>query len=456
MPATLESATQHHRAGRLEQAEAGYREVLAREPRNADALHLLGVVAHQSGRYGEAIALISEAIALNGGAPAYHHNLGEARRAAGEAESALPCFARAIELRGDYADAFNNLGRALEMLGRPADARAMYHRAVGLEPEHAKAQFNLGLVSLLLGDFDAGWRGYEWRWRVPDFGAPKCPADLPHWDGSDPAGRTILVYCEQGFGDCIQFARYLPLLGGRGARVVVSCPPALVRLFASLPAISVVADDKPPPAADCCVAIASLPMMFRTTPATIPTFAAYLRPARHLATAWQERLRPMRVDGRRLIGLAWAGNPAQAEDRWRSLSLDQLAPLVAVPGVRFVSLQKGPAAPQENNRWAGLELVDFSTEFGDFADTAAAASQLDLVIAADTSVAHLAGALGKPTWTLVRFAADWRWALSGSDTAWYPSMRLFRQQTRGDWSPVIREIADALKTLARPVRTLAA
>ena len=456
MSATLESAAQHHRAGRLDEAEAGYRAILAREPRNGDALHLLGVVAHQSGRYTEAIERISQAIALNDSAAAYHHNLGEAHRAAGDAETALPHYARAIELRPAYADAFNNLGRALEMLGRPTDARPMYRQAVTLEPDHAKANFNLGLVSLLLGDFEAGWRGYEWRWKIPGIGPRKCPTDLPCWDGSDPAGRTILVYCEQGFGDCIQFARYLPLLGGRGARVLLSCPRSLVRLFGSLPDVCVVADDQPAPSADCRVAIASLPMLFGTTPATIPTFAAYLRPDRHLAAAWRERLRSLRADASRLIGLAWAGNPAQAEDRWRSLSLSQLAPLAAIPNVRFVSLQKGPAAAQTANSPAGLELVDYSSQIEDFADTSALAAQLDLVIATDTSVAHLAGALGKPAWTLVRFAADWRWTLSGNDTAWYPSMRLFRQQIRGDWSPVVREIADALKSRALPVRTLAA
>ena len=451
MPASLETAIQAHRAGRLTEAEVMYRDVLEREPRKAEAMHLLGVVAHQSTRHAEAIDLITRAIALDGTVAPYHHTLGEAHRAAGDPAAALSHYARAIELRPAYADAHNNLGRALEMLGRPSDALAMYRRAVAIEPDHAKAQFNLGLTSLLLGDYATGWREYEWRLRIPEIaGTPAnaAIANLPRWDGSDPAGRTILVHGEQGFGDCIQFARYLPLLIGRGADVIVVCPRPLVRLFGSLPGVCVVADGDPPPRADLHVPIASLPLAFATTPATIPTFAAYLRADVRLAAAWRDRLRPHRAGGRRLVGVAWAGNPAQAEDRWRSLHLNDLAPLAAATGVRFVSLQKGPAAAQAAMPPPGLDLLDVSGSLHDFADTAALVSQLDLVIATDTSVAHLAGALGKPAWTLIRYAADWRWSLTGDDSAWYPSMRLFRQAARGDWSLVVTDLLNRLKATA--------
>jgi Tfp pilus assembly protein PilF len=448
MPASLETATQHHRAGRLSDAEAGCRAVLARDPNDADALHLLGVVAHESGRHADAIVLISRAIAIQGEAPAYHCDLAAACRAAGDPAAALPHYAKAIDLR-PTAEAFNNLGRALEMLDRPADARAMYERAITLEPDHAEAQLNLGLVALLLGDFEAGWRGYEWRWRVPQSGTPQCPPDLPRWDGGDPAGLTILVHCEQRYGDCIQFARYLPLLSGRGADVVLTCPRPLARLFDSLPDVCVVAEGDPTPRADSRVAIASLPMVFQTTPATIPIFTAYLRADNHLAAAWKDRLRPLRADGRRLVGLAWDGTPARAEDPRRSPHLNDFAPLATVPGVRFISLQEGPASPQPSAPPGGLKLIDFSEHVRDFADTAALAAQLDLVIATDTSVAPLAGAIGKTTWTLVPYAADWRWGRSGTDTPWYPNMRLFRQAAFGDWSPAIKDVVHALKPPAR-------
>jgi Tfp pilus assembly protein PilF len=436
----LETAAELHRIGQLARAEAAYRELLAREPGNADALHLLGVVAHQQSRHGEAIELITRAIELRSDAAPYHHNLGEARRATGDVEAALPHYARAIELRPNYADAHNNLGRALEMLGKPVDARAMYRRAITLEPEHAKAHFNLGLVSLLLGDFTTGWREYEWRWRVPEFAEGHGVPTLPRWDGSDPARQTILVHCEQGLGDCIQFVRYLPLLRGSRANVVLSCPRPLRQLFESLPDVIVVGDDEALPAADVCVPIASLPLMFHTTPATIPPFGAYLRPSAGSLTRWRLKAQPLRAAGEMIVGLAWAGNPAQVEDRWRSLHFSELAPLLEISRMKFVSLQRGEAAAQAKG------ITDFSNQLEDFDDTAALISQLDLVIAVDTSVAHVAGALGKPIWTLVRFAADWRWSLDAEDSAWYPTMRLFRQETRGDWSGAIADVAKRLRT----------
>ncbi len=451
MALSLETAAEHHRAGRRVEAESGYQAILARQPNNADALHLLGVIAHQSKRHSDAAALISRAIALNGNVAPFHSNLGEVLRESGDAQTALTHYARAIELRPAYADAYNNLGRALDMLGRPNDARPMYRQAISIEPEHPKAHFNLGLVSLLLGDYATGWREYEWRWRVSDLPVGRRSLDVPPWDGSDPAGRTILVHCEQGLGDCIQFARYLPLLNGRGARIVLVCPSPLVRLFGGLPGVCVVAEGDSPPHADCRVAIGSLPLMFATTPATIPTFSAYLRPDAELTSAWRERLRPVRATGQRLIGLAWAGNPAQTEDRWRSLHLQELAAFGEVPGVRFVSLQKGSAARQLLDCPAGLDVFDLSSQLHDLADTAALVAQLDMVIAVDTSVAHLAGAVGKPVWTLVRFAADWRWALSDETTPWYSTMRLLRQETRGDWSGVVRNIANDLK-LSAPIK----
>jgi Tfp pilus assembly protein PilF len=428
MSQSLETAAHHHRAGQLTEAEAVYREVLAREPLNADALHLLGVIAHQSGRPAEAIELIARAVALNDAIAPYHYNLGEAHRAAGDAQAALPHFARAIELRPAYADAYNNLGRALEMLGRPMDARAMYRQAIVSDPAHVKAHFNLGLVSLLLGDYETGWREYEWRLRIAEpVDAGRLP-DTPSWDGGNPAGKTILVRCEQGLGDCIQFARYLPLLIGRGAHVVLTCPQPLLRLFESLPSVRVIVDANPLaqiPRADRSVFIGSLPLMFGTTPATIPTFAAYLRPPIAALEAWREQLRPLRAAGHRLVGLVWAGNPAQVEDRWRSLTLAQLIPLGDIRSVTLISLQEGSAAAQVNERPGGLNVVDLSAHLHDLAETAAIMSQLDLVIATDTAVAHLAGALANPYG---------RWSASPQTGAGRPSPMTRRGIPRCDFS----------------------
>ena len=342
------------------------------------------------------------------------------------------------------ADAYTCLARVLEQLGRPAEALAMYRQAVSLAPENSEAQLHLGLVSLLLGDYNAGWRGYEWRTQGREnVGAPAPTPAPPRWDGSDPRGRTILVYCEPGIGDSLQFARYLPLLGGRGADVVLVCPRPLVQLFGSLPDVCVVAEGDPPPRADACVAIGSLPLMFGTTPATIPTFSAYLRADARLAATWRERLRPLRGGGRKLVGIACGGDHAHSDGAASFIHPDQLAPLADLPGIRFVALQtwRTPAARVLDGSTAGL-----TPDHHDVANTAALAAQLDLVIAdGATYIAHLAGALGKPCWTLVPFAPDWQWTLTGDDSSWYPSMRLFRQPVRGDWAAVAVELAQAIK-----------
>jgi hypothetical protein len=376
MPGTLFSAIEHRRANRLEEAEAACREVLAREPGNAEAYACLASV--------------------------------------------------------------------LEQLGRPAEALAMYRQSVTLAPQDAEAQLSLGLVSLLLGDYGAGWRGYEWRTHRRASARASVPgAALPRWDGSDPRGRTILVQCEPGIGDSVQFARYLPLLGGRGADVVLVCPRPLVRLFGSLPGVCVVAEGDPPPRADVSVAIGSLPLMFGTTPATIPTFAAYLRADARLAATWRERLRPLRAGGRKLVGIACGSDYAHSDHAESFIHPDQLAPLTELPGVRFVALQtcRTPAA-----RVIDGSTASFAPDIDDVANTAALVAQLDLVIADGTTyVAHLAGALGKACWTLVPFAPDWRWALTGDDSSWYPSMRLFRQPARGDWASVAIELAQTIK-----------
>ena len=348
-----------------------------------------------------------------------------------------------LEREPGNADAYTCLADVLVQLGRPTEALANYQEAVALAPENADAQFNLGRVSLLLGDYKTGWRGYEWRTHGREKSAGSAPAALPRWDGSDPRGRTILVCCEPGIADSVQFARYLPLLGGRGADVVLVCPRPLVRLFGSLPGVCVVAEGDPPPRADVSIAIGSLPLMFGTTPATIPTFGAYLRADARLAATWRERLRPLRAGGRKLVGVACGGDHVHSDDATSFIHPDHLAPLADLPGIRVVALQtwRTPAARVLDGGTAGL-----TPDPHDFANTAALASQLDLVVADGASyVAHVAGALGKPCGTLVPYAPDWGWALTGDDSSWYPSMRLFRQPARGDWASVVVELMQAIK-----------
>jgi tetratricopeptide (TPR) repeat protein len=329
-----------------------------------------------------------------------------------------------VEREPTNVEALHLLGRVLRALGRPLEAREAFRRAVEIEPHHADAQLDLGLVSLLLGDFAAGWRGYEWR--KP---ATSCGFDLPRWDGSDPRGRTILVACEDAVEDCIHFARYLPLLTGRGATVVLTCPTPLVRLFGSLPNVCVITNGDPPPRADAWLPIGSLPLAFGTTPATIPTFAAYLRAAAHVSAAWRERVRPLRAGAGpvRLVGLAWGDGP-----------VGRFARLARVPGIRLIALQPLP-------RSAPPELSDFSAELRDYTDTAALISQLDLAISTSTPIAHLAGAVGKPCWALMPHVAEWHWGQLGGVSAWYPSVQVFRaERTVGDGALVLEDVVRQL------------
>jgi hypothetical protein len=348
--------------------------------------------------------------------------------------------------------ALHLLGVLTQQSNRHAEAIDLYRQAIAIDPQHAESHLSLGFVSLLLGDYATGWREYEWRSTSTNVAIRTARHDVPRWDGSDPAGRTLFVYCEPSFTDSIQFARYLPLLHGRGADVVLACPQPLVRLFGSLPGVCVVAEGDPSPHADFSIALGSLPLMFATTVATIPTFSAYLRPDARLVATWRERLRPPRATGARLIGVAGDSqnddNPASS-----TLSLSEFAPLGNGDSTRIIALTQTCASslPQPPG------MNGFSHPFHDLAGMAALIAQLDLVITADMSIAHLAGALGKPVWTFVREGVDWQWSTAGESTSWYPTMRLLRQETPGHWTDILRTVTVDLK-LAAPAqrRNLAA
>jgi hypothetical protein len=292
---------------------------------------------------------------------------------------------------------------------------------------------------LLRGDFEAGWYEYEWRWRSSDL-AGRAPAGA-RWLGDELAGRRLVLHAEQGLGDTIQLARYAQLLARAGANLTLVAPRPLVRLLsASLGGMRVVGDDEPAPAGDLHCPLFTLPLLFTTSEETIPAQVGYLRAPRAEAAKWAARL----GGGRSLkVGVAWAGNPRHDNDHNRSIAPTQLAPLLAVDGVSWVSLQVGPPAQGE----APSGWIDAAAHIEDFLDTAAAITALDLVISIDSAVAHLAGAIGVPTWVLLPVGCDWRWRLEGEASAWYPTMRLFRQRTYGDWAPVLAQAAEALRGL---------
>lgn len=328
-------------------------------------------------------------------------------------------------------------------MGQIDEAIAAYRRALALNRGLAEAHNSLGLALLLQGEFLPGWDEYEWRWKMKDFPSPQRNLDQVQWTGQPLEGRTLLLHAEQGIGDTLQFIRYLPLIRRLGASIIVECPSELQRLIrpiASGHRVGVTGQPLPPFELHC--PLMSLPRVFGTMLDSIPREIPYLRADADDIQTWKDRL------GEDLpslkVGLAWAGSPNHAEDRYRSIALDRLGPLGQVPGIRFVSLQKGHAATQTNKLPHGMQLIDISEEINDFADTAALIANLDLVIAVDTAVAHLAGAMGAPVWVLLPFAPDWRWMLDREDSPWYPTMRLFRQPLRGDWDSVIARVVRAL------------
>jgi Flp pilus assembly protein TadD len=475
IPEALAIAVQHHQAGRLQAAEQIYRQILAVEPNHADAWHLLGVIAHQAGKHEVAVEYIGRAIGLNRTDAAFHNNLGGAYHALRRIPEAIVCYRRALELKPDYAEAHNNLGIVLKDQGRLDEAVACYRRALELKPDYAEAHNNLGallndkgkldeavacfrralelkpdfaeargsqsLMSLLTGDFERGWADYEWRWKTKQ--CPRRDFSQALWDGQPLEGRTILLHAEQGLGDCIQFVRYVPLVKQRGGAVIVECPKPLLSLLTSCAGIDrLVGRGDELPAFDVQAPLLSLPGIFQTALRDIPATIPYLFADPSLVERWRQELGG--IAGSK-IGMAWRGSPEHRNDRARSIPLSCFEPLAGVPGIHLVSLQKGAGAEELQEARGRFPVTDVGSRLEDFMDTAAVMVNLDLAITCDTAVAHLAGALGLSVWVAIPFAPDWRWLLDRSDSPWYPTMRLFRQDRRGDWQGVFRGIEAALR-----------
>lgn len=558
VPELLQSAVARHQAGELEPAEELYRQVLANDPDNADALHLLGVIAYQVRNYAAALELIGAAIRRRDQVPAFHNNfgnvlrdqgfwdqalvayasavtldptfveahtnlglvlhrkgkieealmrhdkalalrpdhavahfnrgralrdleqedeaaaaleaaiackpdfgaahntLGNLHQQAGRRDAAEPCylravtldpedvdahnnlgsllmtdgrlgeavvrFERALSLRPDFADAWSNLGATSQKQGCVEAAARAFRQAIELAPDNAEAHWNLALALLLQGEYEAGWPEYEWRARRRAASPPREFA-APRWSGEALDGRAILLHAEQGLGDTLQFVRYAALVARRGGRVVLECQPELTALLASVPGVAEVrAGGAPLPPVAAHAALMSLPLIFATRAETIPTEVPYITVPEAAARRWAARLGESEQPS---VGLVWAGNPGHANDANRSIDPACLRPLLSSGARRFVSLQVGARAARLA-RFDADRVLDLSAELTDFVETAAAICALDLVITVDTSVAHLAGALGRPVWLLLPFAPDFRWLLEREDSPWYPTMRLFR------------------------------
>ncbi len=425
-------------------------QALALAPGDVAAHIQRGVALLRLERHAEAVASFDRALEMQADLPEVLNNRGVALAALGRAPEALDSFLRSLAFKVSSADTHTNLGVVLKTLGRHDEAAASFGRALWHKPGDPTASFEAAFLHLTRGEFKQGWPLYEARFRVPALGIPPRTFAAPRWNGSDTLdGRKILVHAEQGLGDTLQFCRYLPLLAARGASVVFEVMPSLKALLESLPGeVRVLGRGEPIPPVDYHCPLLSLPLAFGTEAATIPADVPYLAADPQRTARWAERLRgvaPLRV------GIAWQGNPEVERLIWargRSMPLTALAALARVPGASLISLQKGAGSEQLAHVPRAGCIVDLGAELdtgGDaFVDTAAAMVGLDLVITTDTSIAHLAGALGRPVWVALSAAADWRWLLERDDSPWYPTMRLFRQSRAGEWDSVIAALAAAL------------
>jgi tetratricopeptide (TPR) repeat protein len=429
--------------GGWSEAEQHYQAVLRIDPTRLAAMQGLAEVLRVTGRTDAAETQLLRLLAEHPELAEAHNNLGNLVHQLGRHDEAISHYRRTLELKPDLIVAYVNLGNAQKAKRDAGAAEGSYRTAIELDPDNADA--HIGLATLLLrgGRLAEGWPELEWRFHVSSraISFPERELGRRRWNGEPLAGRTLLLHAEQGFGDTIQFCRYVPEIARLGP-VVLEVPAAIVRLMSSLEGIkTVVAYGDPLPGFDLHCPLASLPLVAGTTLATIPATVSYLGIAAEAVARWRQRLEPM---GGLRIGLVWGGNPRYPNDRWRSASLRQLAQLASVPGVTFISLQKGPPADQAATPPPGMTLVDWTAELEDFADTAALVNALDLIISTDTSVPHLAGALGKPVWLLTSFDACWRWLLHRDDSPWYPSLRLFRQSRLGDWRAPVEDVCAAL------------
>jgi Flp pilus assembly protein TadD len=472
----FEAGNACYQAGRFAAAASYYRRVLGIAPNHPESHNNLGAALADLGQTDEAIACYLRALQLRPDYAEAHFNLGNAFRLSGYHAAAVSCYRRAVELQPGRPGFLNNLGLSLSKLGRLAEAEVCHRRALEIDPHDAQAWTNLGLVLadqgrvqdavachgeairlrpdyaeahrnrslslLLLGDYGRGWDDYQWRWRCADFAYLRF--SQPRWDGAALPGGTVLLHSEQGYGDTFQFIRYAPLVKRDVGRVVLATRRELIPILGRCAGIDqLVPLDAELPDFDAHCALMSLPRVFATTVETIPAEVPYVFADSQRVAAWRDELRSL--SGLR-VGLCWQGSSGNQYYREHGIRLACLAPLAGVENVQWISLQKGSGG--ERLADAPLPIVDLSSRLdvdgGAFEDTAAVIALLDLVIAFDTSVAHLAGAMGKPVWIALPSVPDWRWLLDRDDSPWYPTARLFRQPEPGNWDQPLRRMAEAL------------
>jgi len=430
--------------GHLRDAAVLYQKAVELKPDYAEAYNHLGVLLTDQSNYIEAVDAFQKAIAIDPQYTELYNNMAIAKKGLCAFDEAIENYRKVTEMDPSFYEAFNNLGNSLRDQGKPAEAIENYTRAIEINPNYSDAYWNRSLAMLLNGDLAEGFRQYQWR-REPSLGILTYPHkyDKPRWDGRPINGKTLLIHYEQGFGDNIQFIRYLPKLKEIGATVLFEARKPMLDLLKDFPGIDRLIEANPHGSVtedfDFYAALMDLPAIFQTTLETIPAEVPYLFADKDKS----EKLKSKIDTDDYKVGIVWSGKPTHGDDANRSCKLNNFAPLTKIDGVKLFSLQKGDAEKQIFQ--FSIEIENLASHLESFADTAAAIENLDLVISVDTAVLHLAAAMGKPTWGLIQYSPDWRWLLDRSDSPWYPTVRLFRQKKYADWKEVFEEVAEQLK-----------
>jgi tetratricopeptide (TPR) repeat protein len=438
-----------HATGRFDEAISSFRNALQLAPDHAEILYNLANSCLELGRLDDALSTYEGALAQAPGHVGALVNRGNTLLRLNQPMRAIESYDTALAAMPNHPQILTNRGHALRRLDRPLQALADFKAAIVAAPEFAEAHFEAAMTHLTLGDFDTGWQEYEWRWKTASFAGRRRPFRALPWLGDEAvAGKSILLHAEQGFGDTIQFVRYAPLLASWGAKVICEVQPELQPLLSQLPDVTVIASGRMRPAFDLHTPLLSLPLAFKTQAGTIPYALPYLAAPAERVADWRDRLPP----GRPRAGFVWSGSSTHKNDANRSIALARMAPLFENPSLSCLSLQTDLRDADRDTLRGLPNLVHLGDDIRDFTDTAAIISLLDVVIAVDTAVAHLAGALGKPVVILLPFAADFRWMRHRDDTPWYPTAKLMRQPAFGDWDSVIVRLRDELRHVAGAVQ----
>jgi Tetratricopeptide repeat/Glycosyltransferase family 9 (heptosyltransferase) len=445
LPQALQLVAEHLQNGKLDEAEALLADTRKAAPDHPHAIHLQGIISFRRGQIAEACTLMERSIGLAPNVPLYARNICEVYRALGRNGEAVAAGRRAVALAPDDLYALLNLAMAHYERQEIAEALAYIEHALTIAPELPNAHFQRAECLLLSSRFEEGWEEYEWRFKLSSARKLMPDTDKPQWDGRRMDDGRLLLIADQGFGDVIQFSRYIPWAASQAAELVMACGSAKRLLLAQFPELkSLHRRWETVPEWTAYVPLSGLPRLHGTRLENIPALVPYLRADPALVERWAGRLDRLLPPGYRRVGIAWAGLATHGNDRNRSTTLAALAPLARLDKVALVSLAKGPAVTQVGQYFGHAPLLNLGPEIRDFRDTMAVLECVDLLVTVDTAVGHLAGAMGRPAWLMLAHAPDWRWLRGRDDTPWYPSLRLFRQRAPRDWRELTERIAAAL------------